>query len=175
MIYYSLIVIYIFFTARQHRNKWADKQTAEEITDTVNGIPRKTRGYPRNGLLKIKAEKQCLRWCIKRTVEKSVRWAEAHINDALLFFRHIPWKQKSRGGENRPQIEVRNPPQRKARKQSKQKNKGINGIECFFSVNDCHWYSKNTEQMYIGKKLQRNFWSIHKRTQHTKQCYLFRA
>ena len=81
----------------------------------MDRVVREARGDPGQRALEVESEDQRLIRRVQRTVEKAVQRAHERIDDHSRLVRHLFRKRKRGGPEQRPEVQVRIPPDGKAR------------------------------------------------------------
>ena len=110
------------------RDQRSNQDPDQKVTDAVNGVPRQSSDNPGDHTVKIQPEQQGLRGGVQGSEQKTVDRADEHINKGADLCGNVPGEQHDEAPQNRPDVQVREPPGGKARQQSGEKHKNIQRV-----------------------------------------------
>ena len=134
-----------------------DQNSGDQISNSVNCIPRKSRNDPSKCLLKAQSKHQGLSGCIERSESKAVKTTHNRVNNAFDSFGYISRKRHSYSPKYSPNIKIWDPPHRKSGIQSVQHNVNVNWDQSFLAKDHRIGYRKHSEQVNVWKNLHQDF------------------
>ena len=106
----------MLFQFAQYGCQRHDEDSAEEVADSMDKIPRQSGHDPRNCFIKIKSVQQSMCRGIECAVQKSMDSTYYHVYNGLYFLGNAGGDKHHDTPQNSPQIQVGNPPAGKTAK-----------------------------------------------------------